>query len=148
MMRMTEHPIFLHLTPIKAEIDYAHPDMATSARQSQDNAERATLLSDTDTEAGQDEYTDLRKTRSSPRHRLKQYGSYAALVVLGALLGSLITKGISSTSRRSDDSDKHGPMVPPIYKLPPVRRSCTRPSVATTSTDDDSPPVCRATRHT
>lgn len=95
--------------------------MTSSARHSQDIAERTTLLSDTDTEAAPDDYSELRKTRSSPRHRLKQYGSYAALIVLGALLGSLITSGVSRISRHRDDSDKHGPMVPPIYKLPPVR---------------------------
>lgn len=51
------------------------------------------------------------------RKNWKQYGLYALLVAIGLGVGIGATLALDHHPK----GDEHGPMVPPIYKLPPVR---------------------------
>lgn len=75
--------------------------------------------------------------RKSPKRVL----SYALLLLLGAGLGAGAVLG---WQHRPKGEDK-GPMVPPIYKLPPVSCCIAPPWLASS---DTSPPASPATPHT
>lgn len=56
------------------------------------------------------------RAKLSTKPRAKQALCYALLLLLGLGIGS----GATLAWQRRPKSDDKGPMVPPIYKLPPV----------------------------
>lgn len=94
--------------------------MAPSARTAQDREEQASLLPNANDDQDEGDLAPVSKQRQRT-DSWKRVAIYTALVLLGVLVGSLISQGIRTAQnpgkkQKGDD----GPRVPPIYKLPPV----------------------------
>jgi len=95
--------------------------MVSTARATQDREEQEVLLPRTH-DHDEDDLSPITK-RKERTERWKRVAIYTALVLLGIILGSVITQGVGSSQRQGTGEKKKGddgPRVPPIYKLPPV----------------------------
>ena len=100
--------------------------MANTSRPTTGHEERAALLPNGLGEHDEEESSPIIK-RKQRTERWKRVAIYTALVLLGILVGSLVTLGArraeqTGTPPKPEKGDD-GPRVPPIYKLPPVRAS-------------------------
>ena len=68
--------------------------------------------------SAEDDEVDTLPTMKSDRRNVQQALIYAALLLVGAGIGALAGRGV--LWRRASDGLGDGPMVPPVFKLPPV----------------------------